>query len=344
MTIQSVPSFKLLDDTTIPWIAWGNGTGQAKVDAIECGSLALESGIRHLDTAQLYENETETGEAIKKSSLSRDDVYVTSKRACGRILDSAVFDFFLLPVGRINGDKDPVPLAEVAKSVQGSLDRLGFVPDLYLIHNPYVAAPGELKALWGILEDLKSQGKLKSIGVSNFRPQDLETILEGAKFKPVVNQVSRFGTDIEFLLTLAQLEYHPYTLTHLKPVLELQAKHGIVTETFGALTPVIRHPTGGPLKPVLERIAERISKVVGKKLDANIVLLLWTRAQGVVAVTASGNPDRIKGLGEIATLPDLLEKEEVDEITHFGETIHFRFYVSSPVCFTRNLSLTFFID
>lgn len=74
-------------------------------------------------------------------------------------------------------------------SVQGSLDRLGFVPDLYLIHNPYVAKPGELKAMWKILEDLKDQGKLRSIGVSNFRPQDLEAILDGAKYKPVVNQV-----------------------------------------------------------------------------------------------------------------------------------------------------------
>lgn len=76
--------------------------------------------------------------------------------------------------------------------MQESLDRLGFVPDLYLIHNPYVAEPGHLKALWALFEALKDEGKLKSIGVSNFRPQDLEVILEGAKYKPVVNQV-RFG-------------------------------------------------------------------------------------------------------------------------------------------------------
>jgi len=101
---------------------------------------------------------------------------------------------------------------------------------------------------------------------------------------------------------------------------------------------VIRHPTGGPLKPVLERIAGRISKVVGKELDASIVLLLWTRAQGVVVVTSSGNPDRIKALGEIATLPDLLEKDEIEEITRVGKTIHYRFYVCAmPI----DLSLLF---
>lgn len=79
MTIQSAPSFKLLDGTTIPWLAWGNGTGDAGKNAVECGHLALEAGIRHIDTAQLYKNEKETGEAIAQSSLNRDDVYVTSK-------------------------------------------------------------------------------------------------------------------------------------------------------------------------------------------------------------------------------------------------------------------------
>lgn len=74
-------SFRLLDGTSIPWLAWGNGTGQAKKDAIESGKLALEAGIRHIDTAQLYENEEETGAAISKSSVPREEVYVTSKSA-----------------------------------------------------------------------------------------------------------------------------------------------------------------------------------------------------------------------------------------------------------------------
>ncbi|KAF8161649.1 conjugated polyketone reductase C1 [Crassisporium funariophilum] len=292
MTIPEIQSFKLLDGTTIPWIAWGNGTGNASKDAVRLGELALASGIRHLDTAQLYKNEKETGDAIEQSSFSRGDIYVTSKISA-------------------KGDKEePVPLGEVGASVESSIDRLGFIPNLYLVHNPYVARDGELKALWKILEGLKSEGKLHSIGVSNFRPQDLEEILDGAKYKPVVNQ----------------LEYHPYTLAHLEPVLALHAKHGIVTASYGALTPVIRHPTGGPLKPVLERIAQRISKAAGKKLDSSIVLLLWTRAQGVVAVTTSANPDRIKALGEIATLPNLLEQSEIDEITNVGKSIHYRFY------------------
>lgn len=89
-----------------------------------------------------------------------------------------------------DSDDVPVPLSEVRAKVEGSLQRLGYVPDLFLIHNPHVAAPGDLKSMWKIFEELKDEGKLKSIGVSNFRPQDLKAVLDGAKYKPVVNQVS----------------------------------------------------------------------------------------------------------------------------------------------------------
>ena len=127
--VQSVASFKLLDGTKIPWIGWGNGTGQAQKDAVECGRLALESGIHHIDTTQVYHNEKETGEAIRQSSLNRDDVYVTSKR---------MFHSYYLsnaqrcPVSTPD-DGNPIALKEVADSVQASVARLGFVPDLFLI-------------------------------------------------------------------------------------------------------------------------------------------------------------------------------------------------------------------
>ncbi|KAF8161648.1 conjugated polyketone reductase C1 [Crassisporium funariophilum] len=297
MSIPEIQAFQLLDGTSIPWIAWGTWIGDDSKDAGRFAKLALASGIRHIDTAQSYSNEKETGDAIQQSSVSQKDIYLASKSEFS-------------PNTKDNKEV-PVPLSEVAASVESSINRLGFIPNLYLMHNPFVAHNGELKAVWKVLEDLKSEGKLHSIGVSNFRPQDLEEILDGAKYKPVVNQ----------------LEYHPYTLAHLELVLALQAKHGIVTESYGALTPVVRHPTGGPLKPVLERIAQRISKITGKEIDSSIVLLLWVRAQGVVAVTTSANPDRINSLGEIATLPNLLEQSEVDEITTVGKSIHYRYYV-----------------
>ena len=75
-----IPSVQLLGGTDIPWLGWGNGTGvKNSTDAVECGKLALENGILHIDTAQNYNNEKETGEAINAASVTRENVYVTSK-------------------------------------------------------------------------------------------------------------------------------------------------------------------------------------------------------------------------------------------------------------------------
>jgi hypothetical protein len=127
------------------------------------------------------------------------------------------------------------------------------------------------------------------------------------------------------------MEYHPYTLSHLEPVLAIHAKHGIVTTSFGPLTPSLRHPTGGPLKPILARITERLTTKYGEPIDSNTVLLLWTKAQGVVAITTSANADRIKNLGKIAQSNWELEQSEIDEITRVGKTIHYRNYVSEQL-------------
>lgn len=162
--------------------------------------------------------------------------------------------------------------------------------------------------------------------MSNFRPQDLEEILAVAKHKPVVNQVGcSAGVSLSSLTNVMQIEYHPYVLAHLEPVLAIHKKHGIITEAYGPLSPILRHPDGGPIKPILERIAKRLSSETGQHVDPAAVLLLWTRATGVVAVGASANPDRIKGLARVNRMPDL-RKEEVDEITETGKKIHFRAY------------------
>lgn len=130
------------------------------------------------------------------------------------------------------------------------------------------------------------------------------------------------------LMWIAELEYHPYVLVHLEPVLKIAAEHGILIEAFGPLTPVLRHPDGGPLKPVLERIAQRISKDSGQKLDSTTVLLLWTLQKGVVAVTTSKNEQRIKGLADVEHLPDLTA-EEMEEIEKIGRSHHYRYYIVS---------------
>jgi diketogulonate reductase-like aldo/keto reductase len=124
------------------------------------------------------------------------------------------------------------------------------------------------------------------------------------------------------------MEYHPYVLNHLDPVLAIQAEHHIVTQAYGPLTPVIRHPTGGPLKPVLEKIAKRLSKDTGKNVDSAVVLLQWTIQKGVVAVTTSGNPDNVRKMadGETFGQEGQLTAEEMKEIEDVGRKVHFRGY------------------
>ena len=87
----------------------------------------------------------------------------------------------------------------------------------------------------------------------------------------------------------------PYVLTHLDPVLKIHEEHGIVTAAYGPLSPILRNEEG-PLSPVLERIAKEMTQATGQQVDATHVLVLWTKAKGVVVVTASSNPERIKGL------------------------------------------------
>lgn len=132
-------------------------------------------------------------------------------------------------------------------------------------------------------------------------------------------------------LPLHQLEFHPYVLKHLEPVLKIQKEHGIITESYGPLTPTLRHPQagGGPLAPVLQEIAKAVSQRAGTELDTNAVLLLWCKAHDVVAVTASANPDRIKGLAQLAKLDVNLTPDEVKQIDETGSKYHFRYYVGS---------------
>jgi diketogulonate reductase-like aldo/keto reductase len=88
------------------------------------------------------------------------------------------------------------------------------------------------------------------------------------------------------------------------------------------------------LKPILHCIASRLTKKYGEDIDAAAVLLLWLKAKQVVAITASGNPGRIKTLAKIFKSNWQLDPKEVEEITTVGKTIHFRFYVSSVWLFS----------
>lgn len=77
--MEPIASFDLLDGTSIPWLGLGNGTGRPRKHALEAGTLALQAGIRHIDTAQIYRTEEETGIIVREGGVPRDEIYVTSK-------------------------------------------------------------------------------------------------------------------------------------------------------------------------------------------------------------------------------------------------------------------------
>ena len=187
---MSVITVTFHSGTKAPALAWGCGSGKAKKNALESGKVALDAGFRHIDTAQGYNTEEAVGELVASHNLVKDDVFVTSKRTRFiQLLPLILNTHHGLFVVSARESDAPVPLDEVRSEIEASIKRLGFTPDLFLIHNPFVVPDGSLKKTWQLLEDLKDEGVLKDIGVSNFRPQDLKLILDGAKHIPVTNQV-----------------------------------------------------------------------------------------------------------------------------------------------------------
>ncbi len=164
---MTVPTIALNDGTSIPQL--GFGVFQVPPDeTAQTVSTALEVGYRHIDTAQMYQNEAGVGEAISSSGLSRDDLYVTSKLN--------------------NGFHEP---DAARRAFDETMDKLGIDElDLFLIHWPLPTLyDGDYVSTWRVLAELKEQGRVRSIGVSNFEPAHIDRIVEETGVVPVINQI-----------------------------------------------------------------------------------------------------------------------------------------------------------
>ncbi|KAF7800274.1 hypothetical protein EIP86_011521 [Pleurotus ostreatoroseus] len=178
--------------------------------------------------------------------------------------------------------------------------------DLFLVHTP--TQHTDLKAVWREMEAVQAEGLARTIGVSNFLVKHLEQVVEGARIVPAVNQI----------------EYHPYVHKATRAQLEYHAKHGIVATSYGGLSPVARF-AGGPIDPVLKKIATRIrtSGAVGKDVTEGQVLQLWLRKKGIPCITTTSKAERLQEYLAVGGLPDLTD-EEVQEIDEVGSTVHHR--------------------
>lgn len=258
MTAQ--PTIEFHDGRSIPQL--GYGVWQVSDDtATDVVLKAIEAGYRHIDTARGYENEAGVGRALARTEVGREDLFITSKvpnQDQGREQTLRSFDATMADLG---------------------LEEL----DLYLIHWP-APARGEALNTWKALVELKEQGRIRSIGVSNFRVEDLEQLEQETGVVPVLNQ-------IELHLYFAQLELREY-----------HASKSIATESWSPLG-----QGGGELEdPVITGIAEAHGAEVGQ------VMLAWNLAQGNVVISKSETPERI--VSNFASLQLELTPEEVAAI------------------------------
>jgi len=164
---MTVPSITLNDQTTIPQL--GFGVFQVPPDETAAVTArALEVGYRHIDTAQMYQNEAGVGEAIAASGISREELYVTSKLNNGFHEPDAARRAFDETMARLG------------------LDRI----DLFLIHWPLPTQyGGDFVSTWRTLGEFVADGRATSIGVSNFQPAHLARIIEETGVVPAVNQI-----------------------------------------------------------------------------------------------------------------------------------------------------------
>jgi 2,5-diketo-D-gluconate reductase A len=260
--LSAVPGITLNDGNTIPQLGFGVFQIEPE-DTAKAVSEALEIGYRHVDTAEMYGNEKEVGKAIRSSGFDRGEVFVTSKLT--------------------NGAHEP---QDAREAFDGTLSELGFdYVDLFLIHWPLPTLyNGDYVSTWKTLEEFHSDGRARSIGVSNFQIDHLERLAAETGTVPAVNQI----------------EVHPY-LTN-ETVRSYDREHGIATEAWSPIA------QGAVLDdPTITQIAEKVGKTPAQ------VVLRWHVQRGDVVFPKSVTPSRMRENFDIYDFE--LGPEDMDAIT-----------------------------
>jgi len=300
-------TLKLRSGGEIPLLGFGTWLMEDGTCYKSC-LIALEAGYRHIDTATMYKNEEQIGQAIRESGLKREDIFITSK----------------LPPEEHGSEN-------VAASVEESLRKLGTdYLDLYLMHWPiafgYVDygenanyrgfANGKyepwdnkidysisIRETWQAMEELVRKGYVKAIGVCNFNVQLLHDLLTYAKIQPSVNQI----------------ECHPYLSQD--GLIKYCSMRNVVVQAYAPLgTP----DTAEKQEDVTLLTNSVLTKIASKyKKSASQVALKWNlmRRSNIVVITKSENLDRIS---ENHSLLDFtLSNKEIEEINQLNRNYRF---------------------
>ncbi len=240
--MSQVPSLSLNNGVTMPQL--GFGVWQVPDDeATKAVATALEAGYRSIDTAAVYRNEEGTGRAIAASSLPREDLFITTKLW--------------------NGEQG---YDSTLRAFDASMDRLGLdYLDLYLIHWPMPSKDTYVDS-YRAFEKIHSDGRVKSIGVSNFLPEHLERLIGETSIVPAVNQ-------IELHPQLQQAESRAF-----------HEQHGIRTEAWSPLG----QGKGLLEVPTVVAVAQKHGRSPAQ------VVLRWHLQLGNVVIPKSVTPSRIQ--------------------------------------------------
>ncbi|MCC8193323.1 MAG: aldo/keto reductase [Deltaproteobacteria bacterium] len=238
---MDLSSAKTLNNgVAMPYV--GLGVWQATDDeTVQSVKWALEAGYRHIDTAKIYGNEAAVGRGVKESGLPREKIFITTKLW-----------------------NEDMRTGRQMEAFEESLKALGTeYVDLYLLH---WAVEGAYIPSWKVLEQIYKEGRAKAIGVCNFQPHHLETLMASATVKPAINQ----------------FECHPF-LTQ-EPLIAFCEKEGIACEAWG--------PLGGKGTPLVSNDElDAIGKKYGK--SAAQVMLRWNIQRGVIVLPKSVHKERI---------------------------------------------------
>ncbi|MDH6223713.1 MULTISPECIES: aldo/keto reductase [Streptomyces] len=239
---SKVPPIVLNNGVEMPQL--GFGVWQIPDDEAERAvATALEAGYRSIDTAAVYGNEQGTGRAVAASGIPREEIFVTTKLW--------------------NSDQG---YDSTLRAFDTSLKKLGLdYVDLYLIHWPRPRR-GAFVETYKAFEKLHSDGLIRAIGVSNFLPEHLRTLLDATSVIPAVNQI----------------ELHPYL--QQGEAREFHAEQGIATEAWSPLG-----SGKGLLEvPAIVAIAQKHGRTPAQ------VVLRWHLQTGNIVIPKSVTPSRIK--------------------------------------------------
>lgn len=256
--MTTVPALPLNDGTTIPQVGYGvlmipNAETQAAV------SMAIDAGYRSIDTATIYGNEEGVGAAIAASAVPREELFVATK---------------------LWNDDQGDPRAAFGASLQ----RLGLTHvEMYLIHWPVPSRDRYVDA-WRVLRELRDEGLVRTIGVSNFQIPHLERLERETGELPAVNQI----------------ELHPRLIQ--QELRAFHAEHGIVTEAWSPLDrgEMLDDPTIGGIARAHDRSPAQI-------------VLRWHVQLGNVVIPKASSPERIAA--NLALFDFALDDDEMETIS-----------------------------